>query len=108
MIVSRNSRFGIVGEYVPPADTTTSMHITTALARFPRRKVILVGDLNLDLESIETERDMEIADILAISGLLDIHRHFKSAGRRRRLATWHQKCEGNVIKLRPDYFLCLD
>ena len=74
------------------------MHITTALARFPRWKVILVGDLNLDLDSIESERDMQIADILATSGLLDMHRHFKSAGRCRRPAAWHHKREGNVIK----------
>ena len=91
VIVSGNSRFGIIGAYIPPADTTTSMHITTALARFPKtRKAILVGDLNLGLGSIETERDMEIANILATSGLLDMHRHFKSAGRRRRPTTWHQ------------------
>ena len=56
VIASGNSRFGIVGAYIPPADTTTSTHITTALARFPpRRKVILVGDLNLDLDSCESE-----------------------------------------------------
>ena len=108
VIVSGNSRFGIVGAYIPPADTTTSMHVTTALARFPRRKVILVGDLNLDLGSIETERDMEIADILATSRLLDMHRHFKSPGRFIKPATWHQKRKGEVIKSRPDYFLCSD
>ena len=84
------------------------MNITTALARFPRRKMTLVGDLNLDLDSIESERDMQIADILATSGLLDMHRHIKSAGRRRRPATWHHKREGKAIKSRSDYFLCSD
>ena len=83
VIVSGNSRYGIVGAYIPPADTTTLIHITTALGRFPNRKVILVGDLNLDLGFIEMERDTEIADILATSGLFDMHHHFKSAGRRR-------------------------
>ena len=63
------------------------MYITTELARFSHQKVILVGDLNFDLDSIERERDMEIADILATSGLLDMHRHFKSASRFRRPAT---------------------
>ena len=57
------------------------MHITTALARFPHRKVILVGDLNLDLDSLETERDMEIANILATSDLLYMHRHFTLPGK---------------------------
>ena len=81
------------------------MYITTALARFPHRKVILVRDLNLNLGSIGSERDMQIADILATSGLLDMHRHIKSAGRRRRPATWHHKREGKTVESRPDYFL---
>ena len=34
VIVSGNSRLEIVGAYIPPAGTTTSMHITTALACF--------------------------------------------------------------------------
>ena len=108
MIVSGNSRYGIVDVYVLPSDTTTSIHIAAVLDRFPNRKVILVGDLNLDLDSIETDRDMVIADILATSGLLDMHRHFKSARRFRRPATWHQKREGNIIRSRLDYFPCSD
>ena len=112
VIVSWNSQYGIVGAYIPPADTTTSIHITTALGRFPNQKVILMGDLNLDLDlnlnSIEKDRDMEIADVLATSRLLNIHRHFKSARRCRRPATWHQKLKGKVVKSRPDYFLCSD
>ena len=107
-IVSGNLRFGIICTYIPPTDTTTLMNITTALGFFPHQKVILVRDLNLDLDSIEMERDMEIANILATSRLLDMHCHFKLAGRRRRLATWHQQREGKTVQSRPDYFLCLD
>ena len=82
MIVSGNSRYGIVGAYIPPTDTTTSIHIAAALGRFSRRrKVILVGDLNLNLNSIESARDMEIAKVLADAGLLDMHHHFKLIGR---------------------------
>ena len=58
VIVSGNSRYGVVGAYIPPADSTTLAHIASALARFPSRKVILVGDLNLNLDSTETDRDM--------------------------------------------------
>ena len=108
VIVSGNLQFGIVGAYIPPVNTTTSMHITTALARFPRRKVILVGDLNLDLDYCKSERDTQIADILATSRLLDMHCHFKSPGRFIKPATWHQKREGEVIKSMPDSFLCSD
>ena len=104
VIVSGNSQYGIVVEYIPPAHTTTLMHITAALSRFPHPKMILVGDLNLDLDSIKTDRDTEIADILAISGLLDMHCNFKSAGRFRRPATWHQKREVKIVRSRPDYF----
>ena len=108
VIVSGNSRYEVVGAYVPPTDSTTLVHIAAALVRFPSQKVILVGDLNLNLDSLETDRDMEIADILATSGLLDMQRHSKSHGRNRRPVTWHQKREGEVIKSRPDYFLCSD
>ena len=51
---------------------------------------------------------MEIADILATSGLLDMHRHFKSVGRRRRPVTWHHERKGKIVQSRPDYFLCSD
>ena len=108
VIVSGNSRYGVVGAYVPPVDTTTLVHIAAALARFPSRKVILVGDLNLDLDSIETERDVEIANILAASGLLDMHHHCKCRCKLKRQDTWHQKREGIVVRSRLDFFLCSD
>ena len=97
-----------MGAYLPPADSTTSVHIKAALARFPSWKVILVGDLNLDLGSMETERNMEIADILATSGLLEMHRHFKLKGKNRMPDTWHQEREGEPVRSRPVYFLCSD
>ena len=81
MMVSGNLQYGIVGVYAPLSDTTTLVHIAAALGHFPDRKVILVGDLNLDLDSIETDRDVEIANILIDSGLLDMYHHFKLSGR---------------------------
>ena len=108
VIVSGNSRYGVVGAYIPPADSTTTAHIASALARFPSRKVILVGDLNLNLDSLETDRDVEIADCLATSGLIDMHRHFKLEGKNRMPDTWHQEREGEPVRSRPDYFLCSD
>ena len=108
MVVSGNSRYGIIGVYILPNDTTTLIHIAAALGRFSNQKVILVGDLNLDLDSIESDWDMEIANILADSGLLDMHHHFKTHGRCKKPSTWHQKRKGNVVRSRPDYFLCSD
>ena len=108
MIVSGNSRYGVISAYVPPADTTTLVHITVALARFPSRKVILVGDLNLNLDSIERDRDVETADILAASRLLDIHHHFKLRRKFKQQNSWQHKRKGTVVRSRPDYFLCLD
>ena len=106
-IVSGNKRYGIVGAYVPPKDSTTSVHISAALDRFPRRRdLILVGDLNIDLDSPESERDMEIAQLLADFSLRDMHHHFKTG--RRRSSTWHQKRKGEIVWSRPDYFLCTD
>ena len=79
MVVSKNSRYGIVGAYVPPNDTTTLIQIAAALDRFSRRrKVVLVGDLNLNLDSVESDWNMEIAKVLADVRLLNMHHHFKS------------------------------
>ena len=109
MIVSGNSRYGIVGVYVPPNDTTTSIHITAVLGRFSgQRNIILVGDLNLNLDSIETDQDMEIANVLADSGLLDMHHHFKLRCNFKRQDTWHKKRKENVVRSRPNYFLYSD
>ena len=108
MIASRNSRFGIVSAYIPPTITTTSEHIAAALSRFPNWKVILVADLNLNLDSIETDRNMEIANTLADFGLMDMYHHFKLCCKFKQQNTWHQKRKGYVVRSRPDYFLCLD
>ena len=106
VIVSGNLRYRIVGTYVPLADTTTLVHIAAALGYFPQRKVILLGDLDLDLNSIETDRDMDITDTLAESRLLDMHHHFKLRRKFKRQNIWHQKREENVAQSKPDYFLC--
>ena len=107
-IVSGNKRYGIVGAYIPPKDSTTSVHVTAALDRFAsrRRQVILVGDLNINLDSPESERDVEIAQLLANAGLRDMHHHFKTG--RRRSSTWHQKRNEEIVWSRPDYFLGTD
>ena len=108
MVVSGNSRYGVVGTYyVSPNDATTSIHIAAPLDRFCRqRKVKLVGDLNLNLDSNELARDLEVVNVLADSRLLDMHHHFKLY--RQRQSTWYQKREGKIVQSRPDYFLYLD
>ena len=58
VIINGNSRYGIVGVYIILADNTTLIHIITALGRSPHRKVILGGELNLNLNSVGLDRDM--------------------------------------------------
>ena len=105
VIVSGNLRYGVVGVYVPPSTTTTLVHIAAALGRFPNRKVIFLEDLNLDLDSLVTDRDMKIANILAASGLLDMHHHFKWRRKLKQQDILHQKRKGTVAWSRPNYFL---
>ena len=77
--------------------TTKLIHIAAALGRFSgQRKVILVGDLNLNLDSIESTQDMEIANVLADSRSLDMHHYFKHC-RHNSCNTWHQKREGEIV-----------
>jgi hypothetical protein len=90
-IISGKMKYSIVGAYVPP-----TVHIAATLDRFSRRRnVILVGDLNIELNAPESERDIGIAQLLADASLCNMYHHFKS-GQQCSL-TWHQKHRGEVV-----------
>ena len=71
-----------------------------------RKNFILVRDLNIKLDSCETDRDIGIAQFLADYHLCDMHRHFKRSPQRG--STWHHKREEVVVSSMPDYFLYTD
>ena len=88
--------------------TTLVYYIQQALDCFATlgRLVILVSDLNIPLDSPESTRDMEITQLVADAGLIDMHHHFEK-GRRCR-STWHQQRKRKMVWSRSDYFLRMD
>lgn len=80
-IVSGRHQNCLVGGYVPPGDdlATTLVHITAALDSFAscqKQKLILVGDLSINIDSLESALELEIAQLLAEHSLCDVHCHF--------------------------------
>ena len=69
--------------------------------------MILGGNFNTDPDSVEFEKDSEIAQLLAAFGLIDMNmnHHFTL---RNRQTLWHQTRNRKVIQSRWDYFFCTD
>ena len=107
-LVTGEDRFYVVGCYIPPSDRVTLEQVRSAWANCPKGCIpMLLGDLNVNLESPRDERDEEIAEECGFRGLTDMSQHF--AQRHRRLMqgrwTWRMVRRGRVISSRPDYFL---
>ena len=107
-IVSGELKFYVVGCYIPPSDLSTLDQVRGAWERCPKGfRPILLGDLNINLESPRDERDEEIAEQVDSYDLSDMGRQFSP--RRRRLAkgrwTWRMKRDGRWISSQPDYLL---
>ena len=62
-LITGGLRYYVVGVYIPPSSVVELTHIRQAYAECPSRfQPILIGDLNIDLESPRNERDEEIAE----------------------------------------------
>ncbi len=64
-LVTGGIRFFVMGVYIPPVDTTEVDDLRAALAKCPTNcKPLLLGDLNIDFEALQTKREEIIADLL--------------------------------------------
>jgi hypothetical protein len=77
-LVTGNTRYAVIGAYIPPTNTTTLAHISDASNHFQgHRPIILMGDININLQTTTpTARDTEIMALLATLRLEDISAHF--------------------------------
>ena len=88
-VVSGELKFYVVGCYIPPSDLTTLDQVRAAWARCPKGfRPLLLGDLNLNLESPRDERDAEIAAQVDHMDLADMTQHFLQRRRRRTRGRW--------------------
>ena len=99
----------IVGVYLAPDDTETMERVSEAIRSRPRRAELLVaGDFNADLATLEGDRREEaIATLLATEGLEDMARHFLPRDLRwcRDRRTWGILRKGREVRSRTDYIL---
>ena len=106
MLVTASRRFGVVGAYLPPADTDTLDYLTAALDCFPRDCIpVVLGDLNVDLDDLRTARDHAIATELMAHSLLNLLHHYRQRRRYRHCHTWSQLRQGERVSSRCDYIL---
>ena len=66
-----------MGAYIPPADTTGVDDLCVAWAARPTNcKPMLLGDLNIDFRTPQTEREEIIADFLDEINIADMSRKY--------------------------------
>jgi hypothetical protein len=78
ILVTGTHRYLIIGAYIPrPTDTTTLYYISKASECFVGQPNILMGDINVDLQTqTPTNCDTEIMALLSMLGLEDMSTHF--------------------------------
>jgi endonuclease/exonuclease/phosphatase family metal-dependent hydrolase len=109
-LVTGQRRVPLVGVYIPPADVSTLEHVRAALDRFADHpgNPILLGDLNVDLDRPEGEREEEIAVLLAHHSLMNMIPHFRQRAPNAGRKTWRQTRNGERVTARCDYIVSRD
>ena len=107
-LLTGRSGFYVVGCYIPPSDLLTLQQIESAWDQCPNKFIpVLMGDLNVDLEDLSSERDIQVAEWCDAQDITCISRHFRQRRRRRSRGrwTWRQRRLGRWVSSHPDYFL---
>ena len=68
---------------------------------------MLLGDLNADLETPRSERDVAVAEQAAAMDVTDMSRCFRQRSRKwvRGRWTWRQRRRGRWVSSHPDYIM---
>ena len=105
-------RWYIIGCYLAPDDTETIERVVTALGDRPKGTALVVaGDLNTDLEDLESNRrGTDIVAVMTAEGVEDMTANFLPRKRRwgRERRTWSTVQEGKAIRSQTDYLLGTD
>ena len=107
-LMTGDTRYYVVGAYVPPSDLGTLDHIRDAMKQCPAgSSPILLGDLNINLRHPKDERQENIAEECGDMGVEDMSRHYRQRCRRKMQGrwTWRMRREGRWLSSQPDYFL---
>lgn len=107
-LLTGKHRYYVVGCYVPPSEMDTFDHVESAWGQCPKGFTpILMGDLNVDLETPSDERDDRVAEWCDTQDITCMSRHFRQRRRKRARGrwTWSQRRLGRWISSHPDYVL---
>ena len=108
-LVTGHRRWLVIGAYIPPSedDGSTCEHMLAAQQRRPRLPTLVIGDLNVDLSNVRIgdNRAAGIAATVALLGVKDMCKHFRSRRSNPYDFTWSQKRNGVMIRSRCDYIL---
>jgi hypothetical protein len=112
-LVPGEERYFMMGAYIPPADTTGVDDLRAAWTSCPENcKPLLLGDLNINLRDLRSEREEIIADFLDDVNAVNVSRKFwQQMGRRQGLWawwTWRQRRGGRWYQSQPDYCLATE
>jgi hypothetical protein len=78
-LVTGEEQYFVMGLHIPPADTTGVDDLRAAWASCPENcKLMLLGDLNINLKEPRSEREEIIADFLDDVNVLDVSQKFRS------------------------------
>lgn len=112
VLTTGRRRYSCVGTYIPPADTTTVNFIGAAFAALPNNPRILLGDLNVNLSTLQMdERTASIAELVTNLGLEDgdTLSFFKQRRQHRGKTTWSMyRRDVGMVRSRCDYILTDD
>ena len=98
-----------MGAYIPPADESTLEFIRQAMDSLPQWcKLLLLGDLNVNLVDLREDRARAVAADLATYGFEDLLLQFRQRRGYRHGHTWKQHRDGTMVCSRCDYILGLD
>ena len=106
LLVSGSKRWHLIGTYCSPSlpHDTVCTEITFAAQWHPNTPIILMGDLNANLHSPTTTRDVDFSTLTLSLHLIDPLGLFKQ--RNDRSYTWKQKLhDGRIITSCCDYIL---
>ena len=88
-LVTGEDRFYVVGVYIPPSDLKTLDDVRSAWANCPKNcKPIVLGDININLESPCNERDETIAEEMDFCALSDMSCNFRQRRKRFSSGRW--------------------
>ncbi|KAL7524110.1 hypothetical protein ACHAXR_000447, partial [Thalassiosira sp. AJA248-18] len=88
-LITEAANFYVVGCYIPPSDPETLEHVEKAWENCPKGfRPLLIGDMNINLESPRDERDETIAEQCDFWDLSCMSAHFMQRRHRRVPGRW--------------------